>query len=128
MISAAGSHHASIAHLRAAHTCGIGLTQLAVQGKLPQKGYVECCMPDGQLKLEVSCRLGRLGLMIIHGELFRGKNKKIKKIRTFDTTRLPRGVHSTTREILFAFCIEPRPRTWQTSSWFPAGDLLLAFS
>lgn len=40
MISAAGSHHASIAHFRPAHTCGIGLTQLAVQGKLPQKGYL----------------------------------------------------------------------------------------
>lgn len=71
----------------------------------------------------MSRELGRLGLILIQGELFREKIK----IRVFDATRLPRNIRSATREILFAFYMELWPRTWQRSFLFSAGGLLLAW-
>lgn len=79
--------------------------------------------PYGQPKLGVSCKFGRLMLILIQGECQEKKNN----INVFDATRLPRNVHNATREILFAFCVELGPRAWQTSFWFSAGGLLLAW-
>jgi len=77
MTSAVGPHHPSVAHLCPAHTLphASDWAQMTCYARKAAAGRTsaECLMLCGQLKPKVSYEVGRLGLRLIQGELFRKK-------------------------------------------------------